>query len=589
MMAGRVLPRLFVLDDSQDQLNALTAAVVKRTDLYTGEEILKARDVTTGLNLLRGIGRLDAWVIDLKLGSDPREGYEFITHAHREPGITRPRNVIIWSGEIGADEIRAIRAFAEVNVEVVPKAKSPDGLLSKLSQIKRDADKAKTVPGAVYASERDREFVDDVIPLIAENPAPVLITGPSGSGKEDIALELAKAYSARGLIRAVHVINCATVSPDLMMSQLVGHVKGAFTNANQHYLGHIPSASGYVITNKQAADFIESIGAPQFDETVTLGQEPRYRPPGAQPGLLILDEVDFLTRAAQGASLRAIENKPVYPVGYTGPGLLPNIRVIAMTSRVEKLVDPEHFLPDLLSRLRGWPIAIEGLEHPSREATTRGIVASILRGYQRWEPPRGKGTRGGFVEFAMTATEAAVEKILEQFRKDQGGGRGLTWVVKRAAAYANRRDSKEVSEEDVDKAVTFAGFAGRMLDKSLRPGRKLNEVSPTPTPDELEWMKDCTSIIKTDLQAILPDFDRVPVKELVAAIRVAQTTAPQKYLQLKTRVKKLRSEAGKSDIRLAALADALRTPVGTTGDRKKELRSHLSSMGITSKESSEDG
>ncbi len=112
------------------------------------------------------------------------------------------------------------------------------------------------------------------ISKLARSQAPVHIQGESGSGKEVVArLIHNNGPRAAGAFVAV---NCGAIPPELMESELFGHIKGSFTGANQDKLGLFQAAAG---------------------------------------GTLFLDEVADLPLPMQVKLLRAIQEKAVRPVG----------------------------------------------------------------------------------------------------------------------------------------------------------------------------------------------------------------------------------------------------------------------------------
>ena len=139
----------------------------------------------------------------------------------------------------------------------------------------------------------------------------VLLQGESGTGKELVARALHQ-LSPRAQGPFVPV-NCASMSPDLIESELFGHAKGAFTGATK------------------ARDGLFYY---------------------AQDGTLFLDEVAELPLALQATLLRALEDHHIRPVG--SPQLLPiNARIIAATNR--RLLDEVvsgRFRKDLYYRLQ---------------------------------------------------------------------------------------------------------------------------------------------------------------------------------------------------------------------------------------------
>lgn len=148
------------------------------------------------------------------------------------------------------------------------------------------------------------------IEKVADSNASVLITGPSGSGK-DVAAQMLHQKSQRAA-RPFIALNCAAVARDLLESEMFGHEAGAFTGALKARAGRFEAASG---------------------------------------GTLFLDEVGDMPAAMQAKLLRALETRVVERVG----GMLPihvDVRLIAATSvDLHAAIDRGLFRPDLLYRL----------------------------------------------------------------------------------------------------------------------------------------------------------------------------------------------------------------------------------------------
>ena len=148
------------------------------------------------------------------------------------------------------------------------------------------------------------------IETVADSGASVLITGPSGSGK-DVVAQLLHQRSRRAT-RPFVALNCAAVAADLMESEMFGHEAGAFTGALKTRPGRFEAAHG---------------------------------------GTLFLDEVGDMATALQAKLLRALETRVVERVG----GMLPiavDVRVIAATSvDLFAAIDRGDFRSDLLYRL----------------------------------------------------------------------------------------------------------------------------------------------------------------------------------------------------------------------------------------------
>lgn len=90
---------------------------------------------------------------------------------------------------------------------------------------------------------------------------PVLVTGPSGTGKELVARELH--YSTFGEESPFVAVNCGAMSHQLIQSELFGHVKGAFTGAQSSKIGKIEAANGGTL-------FLDEIGELPLEDQVTL-------------------------------------------------------------------------------------------------------------------------------------------------------------------------------------------------------------------------------------------------------------------------------------------------------------------------------
>ena len=146
--------------------------------------------------------------------------------------------------------------------------------------------------------------------LVAQSEAPVLILGPSGSGKEVVA-RLIRDWSSRREGPFV-AANCAGLPESLVESELFGHVAGAFTGATADRIGYFRSAHG---------------------------------------GTLFLDEIGELPLTVQAKLLRALETGEIIPVGSEKP-VKADFRLLAATNRnLEELVKTGRFREDLYFRI----------------------------------------------------------------------------------------------------------------------------------------------------------------------------------------------------------------------------------------------
>jgi DNA-binding NtrC family response regulator len=178
---------------------------------------------------------------------------------------------------------------------------------------------ADNVPENLIGSSNSMREVQKTIGLVADSDATVLITGETGTGKEVVARTIHRvgARSAGPFM----ALNCAAIPPDLLESELFGHVKGAFTGA--------------VLERKGA--FREAHG-----------------------GTLFLDEIGDMDLAMQAKILRAIQERIVTPVG--GRPQKIDVRIVAATHRdLEQWVKQGRFREDLFYRLNVVPIELQPL------------------------------------------------------------------------------------------------------------------------------------------------------------------------------------------------------------------------------------
>lgn len=158
------------------------------------------------------------------------------------------------------------------------------------------------------------------IALVAPTDASVLITGESGTGKELVARALHR-HSLRK-DRPFLPVHVAALNPNLVESELFGHVKGAFTGAGQTKSGLLALADG---------------------------------------GTVFLDELGDIPLPVQAKLLRVLEHQEVMPVGGNVPTQI-NIRILAAThTDLLKQVNAGQFRHDLYFRLNVFEIQLPTL------------------------------------------------------------------------------------------------------------------------------------------------------------------------------------------------------------------------------------
>ncbi len=175
------------------------------------------------------------------------------------------------------------------------------------------------LPGMIGGS-RNMQPVYRGARLLARRDTTVLVTGPTGSGKELVARAIHNLSPRAG--RAFVVINCAAIPEALLESELFGHTRGAFTGAMQSYGGRIQTAQG---------------------------------------GTLFLDEIGDMPLSLQPKLLRFLEQKELQRLGSCDVVRV-DARVIAATNaRLPALVRQGKFREDLYYRLCAFPLDIPPL------------------------------------------------------------------------------------------------------------------------------------------------------------------------------------------------------------------------------------
>ena len=199
---------------------------------------------------------------------------------------------------------------------------------------------AQGARGKLLATSPAMQKVMAQVTAVAGTDASVLLHGETGTGKELIAAEIHERSERR---RARFVAqNLAALPPELMTSELFGHVKGAFTGAQQARRGLLELADG---------------------------------------GTLFLDEIGEAPPALQALLLRALESREFWPVGASEPRSV-DVRIVSATNR--DLLAEAHagqFRLDLYYRLAVCPIEVPPLR--ARPEDVRGIGVPLLEAAAR--------------------------------------------------------------------------------------------------------------------------------------------------------------------------------------------------------------
>jgi DNA-binding NtrC family response regulator len=196
--------------------------------------------------------------------------------------------------------------------------------------------------GIIGVSER-MQRVYKVIQKVSQHEYPVLILGESGTGKELVARSVH--FSGARKDHTFAPVDCSSLVPTLIESELFGHVKGAFTGAQHGKQGLIEAAHG---------------------------------------GTLFLDEIGDMPVDLQAKLLRALQEREVKPVGSTERRRI-DVRIIAATNRdLEAAIRNGTFRQDLYFRLNVVQIKIPPLRE--RKSDIPLLVTAFL---DKFSDPQG--------------------------------------------------------------------------------------------------------------------------------------------------------------------------------------------------------
>jgi two-component system response regulator HydG len=283
---------------------------------------------------------IDAVLLDLRLPG--ASGIE----ALRRIKERRPDAVVIVVTGYGTVQ-SAVQAMKHGAYDFVTKPFSLDELkhllervgihlkLKSENRLLREKVKSKQGFGSIIGRAPEMEKLYRIIAKAANSVHPVLILGESGTGKEMVARSIH--YSGPFRDKPFIPVDCGSLVPTLIESELFGYVKGAFTGASQTKDGLLAIAEG---------------------------------------GTVFLDEVGELPVDLQAKLLRAIQEKEIRPVGSTRRIPI-NVRILAATNRdLEQAVMQGNFRRDLYFRLNVLSLRIPPLRERRQDIPL--LIANFL-------------------------------------------------------------------------------------------------------------------------------------------------------------------------------------------------------------------
>jgi len=299
---------ILIVDDELGMRNFLQKSLVRECGL------VEVADSVESAEALRQRCHFDLIIMDIRLSGE--SGVEWIQELR---GYGVQTDVIFMTAF--ADMETAIQALRTGAADFILKPFRVEQMLSSVKNclekqrltrdnfvLQRQLDQYYEMDGMIGASDAIKD-VCSIIKRVAPSPTTLLIEGQSGTGKELAARALHEFSGRKG---AFVPINCGSISPELLESELFGHVKGAFTGAHQSRQGLFNYASG---------------------------------------GTIFLDEIGEMPLAMQAKLLRVLEEHAIRPVG-SEREISIDVRIIAATNRdLESEVEKGQFREDLFYRL----------------------------------------------------------------------------------------------------------------------------------------------------------------------------------------------------------------------------------------------
>lgn len=243
--------------------------------------------------------------------------------------------------------------------------------------------------------------IEQIERVAVRSSAPMLLIGPTGAGKSFLARRVYELKRSRHLVDGRFVeVNCATLRGDGAMSALFGHIKGAFTGAQNARDGLLRAADG---------------------------------------GMLFLDEIGELGLDEQAMLLKAIEEKRFFPLG-ADKEVSSDFLLIAGTHRdLRARVAEGLFREDLYARINLWTFELPGLAG-RREDIEPNIDFELERHARE---------QGRMVRFNLEARRRYLAFASSSEAAWQGNFRELSASITRMATLADsgRIDEAQVQEE----------------------------------------------------------------------------------------------------------------------------------------------
>lgn len=317
------LKTILVVDD-EESLRVIIRNALKRRgyQVETADHGKKASTLLTEK-------KYDAVLLDIRIPG--MDGFSLLEQVRRQENP--PPVIMITAEDTMKNAIEAMKRGAfdylakpfdveelEVIVEKALRERALEVEVEKLREEVREIREEQVAPNTLVGHSKPIRELHKLIGKLAAMDVTVLVQGESGTGKELIARAI-----HRESPRAMHpfmAVNVAAIPKDLLEGELFGHVRGAFTGANEDRTG-----------------YFEKVGK----------------------GTLFLDEIGDMPLSLQAKILRVLQEKEVTRLGSTSSRAI-HCRVITATHQnLEKMVKEKKFREDLYYRLNVVPVEVAPL------------------------------------------------------------------------------------------------------------------------------------------------------------------------------------------------------------------------------------
>jgi two-component system response regulator HydG len=310
-------------------------------------KVLGAESATAARAILKH-QRIDVLLLDLKLpGGGGLPLLEQVKTLHPDTAVIVMTAFATVASAVEAMRIGAgdylTKPFALEELTTVLERTAQQLELDMQSRLLRERLRTRQGMGGLVGHSPEMEKLYRILSKVTYSTHPVLILGESGTGKEVVARSIH--FNGPNAGKPFVTVDCGSLVPTLIESELFGHVKGAFTGADRAKEGLLASAEG---------------------------------------GTVFLDEIGELPLDLQTKLLRALQEKEVRPVGSTVAKPI-SARILAATNRdLKAMVERGSFRKDLYFRLN-----VVTLRIPPLRSRREDIAALAMHFLERMEKESG--------------------------------------------------------------------------------------------------------------------------------------------------------------------------------------------------------